>query len=188
MSYLGLNTATVLTMPADHPRRCAPQEPPAYLRVVVPPTSIRAREYRERTGLSRVAVSVAGRSDAGGKDCCADRSGRSVAKANGAHCEHRYRSTAHHQHRPGLNCTARSPICSASRCVAPKSPGHRLIRFRGCRSISSLRRCRRNPMARSSLVRSPPRHVVDNVVVVRSSHDARLESRPVRRFGHFGLG
>ena len=61
MSYLGLNTTTD-DHAAKFPRRCAPQEPPTYLQVVVPHQPVFARRARRRTGLSRVAVSdVVGR-------------------------------------------------------------------------------------------------------------------------------
>ena len=123
MSYLGLNTTT-----DDH----AAKAPPAdvrrknrqlIFRLLFPTNQYSRAELGRRTGLSRVAVSdvvgrmleegllrETGQAPSGGKGKRGTLLSIDIDRLRIISID---RSTC---------CTAQSPICSASRCVTPKSP------------------------------------------------------------------
>ena len=107
MSYLGLNTTT-----DDHAAKASPADVrrknrQLIFRLLFPTNQYSRAELGRRTGLSRVAVSdVVGRMLEEG---LLRETGQAPSGGKGK----RGRSTC---------CTAQSPICSASRCVTPKSP------------------------------------------------------------------
>ena len=183
MSYLGLNTTT-----DDHAAKASPADVrrknrQLIFRLLFPTNQYSRAELGRRTGLSRVAVSdVVGRMLEEG---LLRETGQAPSGGKGKlrhTAEHRYRSTAHHQHRPDAGAPAARRSHQSARPAAASRrshPEHRLIRFRGCGSIELIEKMLGMSDGEVIGIGVASPGVVDNGVVPLL-HDARLEqSRPV---------